>query len=424
MGTVTLTDSEQRRSDIVTRLRSRVLSGASAALLLGLSTRQVRRLAAAYALTGMASIPHGNRGKRPHNAIDPDVVTRIGELTGPDGLYHGFNVCHTRELLGEREGIEVGRSTLHSLMHPKPVAGAGARAKAVVHRMRRLREGAEGMMVQVDGSPHGWLERRAPKCCLMGGIDDATGKVLHGHFQPTEDANGYLLMYRDIAVVYGLPMSYYHDKHTILRSPKKPTIEDELAGRTPMSHVQKVMHDLGIGSIAAHSPQAKGRIERLWKTFQDRLVKELRLARIDTMEQANAFLPGFITRYNAQFAVAAADPDTAWVALEKGCDLDYYFSMQETRTVKADHTVSFEGKTLQICAMSRTRSLVGQTITVRVNPENKLNLYDGKRLLEYRAVAPISLKAKPPLPSRVNPNPKPLDPAKAARKRGFLYAAP
>jgi transposase len=423
MGTVTLTDSEQRRSDILTRLNSRGLSGDRAALLLGLSRRQVRRLAAAYALSGMASIPHGNRGKRPHNALDPDVVTQIGELTGQDGPYRGFNVCHTRDLLGERDGIELGRSTLHNLLHPKLPALVPAKSKAVVLRTRRLREGAEGMMVQVDGSLHDWLEDRAPKFCLMGGVDDAKGAVLHLHFRPTENANGYLFMFRDIAVAHGLPMSYYHDKHTILHSPKKPTIEDELAGRTPMSHVQKVMHDLGIGSIAAHSPQAKGRIERLWKTLQDRLVKELRLARVDTMEQANAFLPGFIKRYNARFAVEAADPDTAWVALEKGCDLDYYFSMQDTRTVKADHTVSFDGKTLQICAKSRTRSLAGQTITVRVNPENKLNLYDGKRRLDYREVAPSTPKVKTPQPLRANPNPQPLDPGKAARRRGFLYAA-
>lgn len=372
----------------------------------------------------MPSIPHGNRGKRPHNAIDPDVVARIGELAGEKGPYHGFNVCHMQDMLAERDGIKLGRSTLHNLLHPKPPAPASGKAKVVVHRTRRLREGAEGVMVQVDGSLHDWLEGRAPKFCLMGGIDDATSKVVHAHFRATEDASGYLLMFRDIAVVYGLPMSYYHDKHTILHSPKKPTIDDELAGLVPMSHVQRVMHQLGIGSIAAHSPQAKGRIERLWKTFQDRLVKELRLAGINTMDQANAFLPGFIKRYNARFAVEAADLDTAWVALEKGCDLDYYFSMQDSRTVKADHTVSFEGKTLQICAKSRTRSLAGQTITVRVNPENKLNLYDGKRRLEYREAAPSAPKARPAAPSRAIPSPKPFDPAVAARKRGWLYGSP
>jgi transposase len=423
MGTVTLTNSDQRRSDILTRLKGGGLSGARAALLLGLSRRQVRRLAAAYALSGMASIPHGNRGKRPHNSLDPDLVARIGEMAGKEGPYHGFNVCHMQDMLAERDDIHLGRSTLHKLLHPKPVVPLGDRQKAVFHRIRRLREAAEGIMVQIDGSPHAWLEERADKFCLMGGIDDATGKVVHGHFWPTEDAKGYLYMFRDIAVVYGLPMSYYHDRHTILRSPKKATIEDELAGLTPMSHVQKVMHDLGVGSIGAHSPQAKGRIERLWKTFQDRLVKEMRLAGIDTIEMANAFLPGFIERYNAKFAIEAADPDTAWVALAKDCDLDYYFSMQDTRTVKADHTISIDGKTLQICPASRSRSLVGQTITVRVNPENKLSLYDGKKLLEYRVVAPSAPKARPAVPFRAVPTAMPVDTVKAARKRGFLYAA-
>jgi hypothetical protein len=190
-----------------------------------------------------------------------------------------------------------------------------------------------------------------------------------------------------------------------------------------MSHVQRVMRDLGINSIAAHSPQAKGRIERLWKTFQDRLVKELRLARIDTMEQANAFLPGFIKRYNARFTVEAANPTPAWRPLEAGCDLDYFFSIQDPRTVKADHTVSFEGKTLQICAKSRTRSLSGQTITVRVNPENKINLYDGTKSLDYRPIAPSAPRAIPALTLRAISTPKPVDPVKAARKRGFLYAA-
>jgi len=420
---VTLTDSDQRRSDILTRLKSGGLSGARAAHLLGVSPRHVRRMTAAYALTGMASVPHGNRGKRPHNAIDPDVVARIRELAGAKGLYHDFNVCHMQDMLSECNDIHVGRSTLHNILHPKPTGPAADKTKAVVHRTRRLREGAEGMMVQVDGSPHDWLEGRAPKFCLMGGIDDATGKVLHVHCRPTEDAAGYLFMFRDIAVVHGLPMSYYHDKHTILRSPKKPTIDDELAGITPMSHVQRVMHDLGINSIAAHSPQAKGRIERLWKTFQDRLVKEMRLAGVDTIEKANAFLPGYIRRYNARFAVEAADPNPAWVPLESGCDLDYYFSIQDPRTVKADHTVSVDGRTLQICPRSRTRSLVGQTITVRVNPEGKLSLYDGKKLLEYRHVEPSAPKAKPPLPSAASPKPKPIDPAKAARRRGYLYAA-
>ena len=140
---------------------------------------------------------------------------------------------------------------------------------------------------------------------MIGAIDDATGQVLFLLFRPTEDQVGYILLLRAIAYEYGLPMSIYHDRHTILRSPKQPTLDDELAGQPPMSQVQRMMAELGIESITAHSPQAKGRIERLWGILQDRLTKELRLAGVTTLEDANAFLPAFLVRYNARFAQPA-----------------------------------------------------------------------------------------------------------------------
>jgi transposase len=408
---------------MLTRLAAKQITTERTAELLGISTRQVRRKLKRFIADGVGSIPHGNRGKRPHNALDPEIAARIAKLTGEDGPYHDFNVCHTCDFLARDNGIVIGRSTLHKLLHSKPAAPiAEPKAPHGVIRRRRLRKSAPGMMVQIDGSPHAWLEDRAPRMCLMGGIDDANNHVLHVHFRPNEDAAGYLYMFRDIAVKHGLPMSYYHDKHTILRSPKKATIEDELAGNAPMSHVQKVLHDLGVESIAAHSPQAKGRIERLWSTFQDRLVKEMRLAGVSTMEQANAFLPDFIKRHNAQFGVEAADPDPAWVQIETGFDLDYHFSMQETRTVKDDHTLSFEGKVFQIRAASRTRSLAGQKVTVRVNPEGKINLYDGKKRLDYSIVAASGSKTKT-LPPKENPKRKPVDPAALDRRRRYLHAA-
>lgn len=408
---------------MLTRLAAKQITTERAAELLGLSTRQVRRKLKHFVADGVSSIPHGNRGKTPHNALAPETLARIAELTGQSGPYHDFNVCHTCDMLARTEGIVIGRSTLHKLLHPKPaVLPPEPKPARGIIRRRRLRKPAPGMMVQVDGSPHAWLEDRAPRMCLMGAIDDADNHVLHAHFRLNEDAAGYLYMFRDIAVKYGLPMSYYHDKHTILRSPKKATIDDELAGTMPMSNVQRALHDLGVEGIAANSPQAKGRIERLWSTFQDRLVKEMRLAGISTMEEANAFLPDFIARHNAQFGVEAADPNPAWVELEPGFDLDYYFSMQEIRTVKDDHTLSFEGKTLQIKTASRTRCLASQKVSVRVNPEGKINLYDGKKPLEYRVVTPNQIKPKPQPTSPAIPEKTPTDPEAAARKRAWLYA--
>jgi len=179
------------------------------------------------------------------------------------------------------------------------------------------------------------------------------------------------------------------------------------------------MAELGIESIPAYSPQAKGRIERLWGTLQDRLTKELRLAQITTLEQANAFLPGFIERYNARFAQPAQDPDPAWVPLPADLDMPYYFAIRETRKVRADHCLSFDGQLLQLLPDPKDPSLVGDTVTVHRTPEGELYLYHGKRRLAYRFwVAPVRL---PPPQSAPLPVPKPSPHKSTAAQRRWLF---
>lgn len=420
MGTLTLTDKDQHRADVLNRLMTTTISTQRAAHLLGLTPRQVRRLRRAYESRGLSCLVHGNRGRKPSNALDPEQQEQVRRLAGPGGPYHGFNLCHLRDLLLENHQLALGRSTLRRLL--MPALPLPSRPTPQTRRSRRLRCAAEGEMVQIDGSLHDWLEGRGPRMCLLGAIDDATGKVLSLRFWLTECAAGYLYLLREVAYSHGLPMSYYHDKHTILHSPKKSTVEDELAGLAPMSQIQRVLHELGIESIAAHSPQAKGRIERLWQTLQDRLIKEMRLAAVATMEEANAFLPGFLLRYNAQFAVEPADPNPAWVPLEAGTDMDYYFSLVETRTVKEDHTVSFNGKTLQIVTASRTRSLAGNKVTVRVNAEGEVALYDHKRRLEHRLVLPSQQAAKTLPPSPAKPREQRTEHHLNKGQRAWLYA--
>jgi hypothetical protein len=260
------------------------------------------------------------------------------------------------------------------------------------------------MLLQMDGSPFRWLEARGPQGALLGAIDDATGKVLGLLFRPSEDQVGYLLLLRSVAQRYGLPMSIYHDRHTILRSPKQPTLEQQLAGQPPMSQIQRLMAELGIESIPAYSPQAKGRIERLWGTLQDRLTKELRLAHITTLEQANAFLPGFMERYNARFAQLPQDPADAWVPLPADLDLPYYFAIRETRKVGRDHCIRFGGRCWQLLPDPKQPSLVEQSISVHRVPEGEIYLYHGKRRIAYQAfvtpaVAPPQPPSQAPLPS-------------------------
>jgi transposase len=419
MRTITLNARQQRRVEILSRLDAGVLDISTAAEMLGVGARQVRRLRARFRQEGMAAVIHGNSGRVPTNGTDPVIIARIAALAGPQGKYHDLNVCHLQELLEREEQIRIGRSTLDRLLKRAGVRQS-AKPRPPVHRRRRQRRPAEGMLLQIDGSPFDWLEGRGPKATLLGAIDDATSQVLFLHFRPTEDQIGYLLLLRSVAQRFGLPMSIYHDRHTILRSPKEPTLEEQLAGQPPMSQIQRILAALGIEAIPAYSPQAKGRVERLWGTLQDRLTKELRLAGINTLEDANAFLPRFMERYNARFAKAPQDPQDAWVPLPADLDIAYHFSVCETRTVRADHCISFAGQLLQLLPGPRDPSLVGQKVGVHVVPEGAIYLYHGKRRLAYQPVA--TPPAKPSEPAEKAPGPaKPVDPSGKARQRAWLF---
>jgi len=414
-----LNPKQQREVEILTRLEAGAVDGVTAAALLGVGTRQVRRRLAGFRQEGFAVVIHGNSGRSPANRTDPGLYERILVLAGPGGRYHDLNICHLQELLDEEERIVIGRSTLDRLLKQAGVRQKAKRARPV-HRRRRLRRAAEGMLLQIDGSPFAWLEGRGPEADLIGAIDDASGRILFLLFRSSEDQVGYLLLLRSSALSHGLPMSLYHDRHTILRSPKQPTLEEQLAGRPPMSQIQRVMAELGIESIPAHSPQAKGRVERLWGTLQDRLTKELRLAGITTLEAANAFLPGFIARYNARFAKAPQDPQSAWVPLPTDLDINYYFAIRETRKVRADHCISFAGRCYQLLPDPQTSSLVNQWITVHRVPEGDIYLYHGKRRLAYQAFAAPAV-APPQSPSQASPPVAPVVPKSTARQRAWLF---
>jgi len=423
MRTITLNEKQQREVEILTRLQAGALDVATAAELLGVSARHVRRLRAGFRQEGMAALVHGNSGRQPVNRTDPTLQERILALAGPDGKYHDLNGCHLQELLAREEEIVIGRSTLDRMLKQ---AGVRKPAKTAppVHRRRRLRRPAEGMLLQIDSSPFAWLEARGAQADLIGAIDDATGKVLFLHFRPSEDQVGYLLLLRSIAQCYGLPMSIYHDRHTILRSPKQATLEEQLAGQTPMSQVQRIMAELGIESIAAGSPQAKGRIERLWNTLQDRLTKELRLAGIADLAPANAFLPGFLDRYNARFAKPARDPQSAWVPLPADLDLPYYFATRETRTVRRDHCISFAGQLLQLLPSPKDPSLVGQRVSVHTVPEGDLYVYHDQHRIAHQSVAPAPPAPRTPAAQPTDatqPAAPPNPPKRTAKQRAWLF---
>jgi transposase len=419
MGDLTLNDKQQRRARILERVTANSLTVTEAAFLLKLSARQVRTLKKRYSSDGMAACIHGNRGRPPSNKLDASIMEKLVGLAGPDGKYKDYNTCHLCEVLQRDYEIVIARATLDRLL----VAGGLRKRKRPgekVVRKRRKRRSSEGAMLQIDGSLHPWLGKERPSFCLLGAIDDATGKISGLLFRPTEDQAGYLTLLRQIAVAHGLPESIYHDKHTILRSPKEPTLEDELAGRLPRSQVGRVLDWLGVESISAHSPQAKGRVERLWGTLQDRLSKELATKGVVTIEEANEFLPGFIERFNATFAKEAAQAATSWVALDPSMDLDYYFSAMKLRTVRPDNTVSNDGKTLQLLPEKRGCSLPGQQVQVHQLPDASLLVYHSRKRIQFKALA------APPPRAAATPGPEPVrsvDPEKqkAGRRKQMAY---
>lgn len=415
METVTLNRKQQRRAEVLARLDAGSITKSDACHLLGVSRRQVDRMLNSYRERGIGSVVHGNTGRAPTNKTDAAVIEAIERLCCDGGKYEGFNTCHTADMLSLYEHIRIGRSTLGRIMSRSTGKSVGSHP---VVRRKRDRSAAEGMMLQIDGSPHDWLEGRGPRMTLMGAIDDAKGKIIHLRFHRTEDQTGYLMMMRDIAITHGLPGSFYHDRHTMLRSPKAATIEDELEGQEPMSQLERVMASLGVESIAAHSPQAKGRIERLWGVLQDRLVKEMRIAAVNTMEDANCFLPDFISRFNTRFARPAADPQTAWVEMGPGTDIDYYFSIREDRVVRSDQTISFYGRTFQIQEDRCSAPRPGSKVNVHTTPEGDIYIYQGKRRLQYRQAERTTLTAK----TQQRPKLAPEDAAKSeAKRRAWLF---
>jgi len=279
-----------------------------------------------YRRGGAAAIAHGNRGRAPVHVVDQRIREEVIALA--HGEYAGCNQHHFTDLLAEREGIVLSRSSVRRILLAAGVHSPRTH-RVSEHRARRERYAREGMLTQLDGSPHAWLEKRGPKLCLLAAIDDATGTVPAACFRLQEDAQGYLLLLRQLICTQGRPLAVYHDRHSIFVPPKRqPTLEEELAGKQPTTQVSRAFAELGIASISARSPQAKGRIERLFGTLQDRLVSELRVSGAATLGEANEYLVTFLSRYNAQFAVPPRQPGVAYREVDPGCAPDAICSLK------------------------------------------------------------------------------------------------
>ena len=343
--TITLNTQEQKRAMVLNQIQAGQLSVAQAAGVLDLSARHVRRILAAYEKEGPAVLAHGNRGRKPAHRSSEAVRAQVLDLARTK--YQGCNQQHLRDLLPEREDITLSRSSVRRIMEQAGLA-APRQHKRPIHRRRRQRYPQEGMLLQIDGSRHAWLQERGPWLTLLAAIDDATGKVAAAVFREQEDAAGYFLLVRQLVECAGRPLAFYHDRHGIFAptgvATEADSIPEQLVGKQNPSQFGRLLEELAITSIAARPPQAKGRVERLFGTLQDRLVIELRLADARTLEQAQQVVAAYLPRFNAQFAVPAAPPGSAYRPLPEPSQAEAIFCFKYLRTVGADHVVSFAGQ--------------------------------------------------------------------------------
>jgi hypothetical protein len=383
-----MSEGQWKRWDAVARLQAGKLTTPEAAQLLGLSVRQVRRIRRAVERAGRAGLRHGNHGQVPVNKLPPTVRKRILRLRRTK--YRDFNDQHFTEKLGqESPPIVVAVRTVRRVLRGDGVRAVWQR-RPRRHRRRRDRKAQAGLMLLWDGSRHDWLEGRGPWLCLIAAMDDATGAVLPGaHFVEQECAAGYLRVLRELVATHGVPWSIYMDQHGALkRNDDHWTLAEELRGAQDPTQVGQALQALGIEAIYALSPQAKGRVERLWGTLQDRLVSELRLAGAATVAEANTVLARYRLEHNRRFALPAQEPTPGWRALRPGIDLDRVCSFRYEATVLKDNTIRLGGMILDVPPGPRRRSYADLRVEVRQLLDGCWRVYAAERLIATAAATP------------------------------------
>jgi transposase InsO family protein len=378
---------ELKRLHVVRKVQEKLIKQVEAGEILGLSSRQVRRIGRRVGIEGDRGVIHRSRGRRSNRAFGDPVKDRVIELYREK--YGGFGPTLAAEKLLEGDGIELSEETLRGWL-----LGSGdwkKRRRRRGHRQWRERKGHCGEMVQMDGSHHGWLEGRGPECVLMGYIDDATGRGF-GRFYEYEGTLPAMDSFGRYIQRYGIPLKVYLDKHTTYKSNGKPTLEEELAGIEPLSEFERALKELGVEVIHAHSPQAKGRIERFFGTLQDRLVKEMRLRGIRGIEEANLFLEEYWPEFNRKFGVDPKEKEDFHRPIPRGLKLADVLCIQVKRALRNDFTVVYNRRLYQV-----EDSIRASKVMVYEGLDGSIRLKYKGRLLKIREIAsrPLAERNEP-----------------------------
>ena len=372
MENVTLTQKEQAKLQVLNSLLAEHMTLDQAATLMGESARHTRRILAAYREEGAAALAHDHRGRRAPNKTPETLMSEVLRLAR--SRYSETNHTHLSELFREREGIEIGRTTLRRILTSAGLKSPRHR-RPPRHRVRRQRMPRAGMLVQVDGSHHRWLGDHGAPFALLLAVDDATGIVVNAMFCEQENTRDYFLLMRGLIQRYGMPIALYTDRHSVFKN-----VPGSGHAGAP-TQFSRAMDELGIQMVFALSPQVKGRVERTAGTFQDRLVTELRLAGATTIEEANVVLKDFLVRFNARFGVPAQHPQVAYRPLGSGVYLDTALCFRHSRRVARDNTVKYRWRTLQLLPGMERRSYAGAVVDVLEGLEGQLAVRHGDRII-------------------------------------------
>jgi transposase len=360
---------ELNRCQVLQRLQDRQLRQHQAAKLLGVTARQVRRLARTYQQDGAAGLMSKRRGRPSNRQLEPALKAQAGTLLAT--RYADFGPTLAQEKLLQEHGLQLSTETVRQLLIEADLWHPKRPPRPVVHQMRERRPQL-GELVQIDGSPHAWFEDRGPRCTLLVYIDDATGRLGHLQFVPAETTWTYMAATQAYLEVHGKPVAFYSDKCSVFR-----VTAPQACSGTGLTQYGRALQELGIELICAHSPQAKGRVERANQTLQDRLVKELRLQGIADMAAGNRFLPRFLADFNQRFAVPPRDAQDAHRPLLPSEDLSRIFTLQETRVLSKNLSLQYHKVLYQIqsprpdYALRRAQVLVCEDLYGHIRLEYK-----------------------------------------------------
>lgn len=396
---VRMSGKELKRVHVIRQVVEQALRQREAGELLGLTTRQVRRLIQRVRAEGDAGLVHRSRGRPSNRRHRPALKARVLRLYAQ--RYGDYGPTLAAEQLAERHGITLSAETLRRWLRQHGVEHFTRRKRP--HRAWRARKAHAGELLQLDGSHHAWFEDRGPTCVLMAYIDDATSRVA-ARFYAYEGTVPALDSFGRYVRCYGIPHCAYADKHTTYRATGEPTVAEQLAGTKPQSQFERALAELGVELIHAHSPQAKGRVERVFKTLQDRLVKALRLAGIATIEAANQFLETWLPRYNQRFAVQPAAAADLHRPSPSSRELDRILCLKTMRAVRRDWTVAHHGQLYQLETNVRATQVV---------VEERL---DGTRRITHHG-HPLAYHAIPARPRKVTAPPPLVAPRRAVKPK-------